>query len=166
MIDYAGNKIAVDGCLGCAYAKHEFSLPTGIEYEDELFTLSQDWELPIQGFFVVAPKHHVEKFSELTNIERTKIFEIVDYAIKILRENKVCDSFNVIFEEKLGRHFHIWIMPRHEWMKNLVGDITDHIGTIFDYAKKNLKTKENLKEIENISKTLKTAFLDFKFSVQ
>lgn len=162
MIDFAGNNVEVDGCLGCAYAKHQFSLPTGIEYEDDLFTLSQDWELPIQGFFVIAPKRHVEEFSELTENERKNIYEIVNYTIKILKENNVCEKFNVIFEEKSHRHFHIWIMPRHKWMKDLVGDITDNIGDIFDYAKAKLRTKDNLKKIEEISIMVRTAFLNFK----
>jgi len=166
MIDYAGNEINVKGCLGCAYAKHEFVLPTGIAYEDDLFTLSQDWELPIQGFFVVSPKRHVENFQELTDEERVKIFEIVNYTINVLKENKVCEKFNVIFEEKPNRHFHIWIMPRHEWMKNLVGNITEHIGKVFDYAIQNLKTKENLEKIKEISNIVRTAFLEYKFSVQ
>lgn len=155
MIDYAGNNIDVKGCLGCAYAKHEFSIPTGIVYEDDLFTLSQDWELPIQGFFVIAPKRHVEEFSELTEDERKEIFDLTNKTIKVLKENKVCERFNVIFEEKPERHFHVWIMPRHKWMKDLFGDITDNIGKIFDFAKANLRTKENLEKIKTISEIVR-----------
>ena len=50
MLNYANERIEFVGCLACAYAKHEFELPCGMAYEDALFTLSQDWELPIQGF--------------------------------------------------------------------------------------------------------------------
>jgi len=69
-------------------------------YENERFTLAQDWELPIQGFFVVAPKKCVEKFEELNKDEKIEIFEIVDKTIKCLRKNNICDRFNVVFEEK------------------------------------------------------------------
>ena len=155
MIDYAGNKICVRGCLGCSYARHEFCLPSGMVYEDELFTMSQDWELPINGFMVIAPKRHIEKMYELTEIERVKIFEIVNKTIITLRNYKICDAFNVIFEEKEGVHFHIWIMPRHAWMKEKCKSAINNIGEVFDYAKKNLRTVENIKHISEICDILK-----------
>ena len=155
MINYAGEVVNYEGCPGCAYAKHEFVLPCGMAYENENFTLSQDWELPIQGFFIVSPKRCIEKFSELTNDEKIEMFEIVDKTIKILRENNVCERFNVIFEEKEDRHFHVWIMPRHKWMSDLVGDIIDNIGDIFEYAKNNLRTAENFEKINEITMLVK-----------
>ena len=65
----------------------------GMAYENDRFTLSQDWELPIQGFFIVSPKRHIEKLCELTKDERNEMFEIVDKTVKILRDNKICERF-------------------------------------------------------------------------
>ena len=48
MINYANQEVHVTGCPGCAYARHEFELPCGMAFENDRFTLSQDWELPIQ----------------------------------------------------------------------------------------------------------------------
>ena len=62
MKNYKNEKIEFSGCPGCAYAKHEFALPCGMAYEDELFTLSQDWELPIEGFMVISPKRCIRNF--------------------------------------------------------------------------------------------------------
>ena len=124
MINYALEEIKFDGCPGCSYARGEFSLPGGMAYENERFTLSQDWELPIVGFFVVSPKRCVECFSDLTSDEQHEMFDIVDKTINVLRENNICDRFNVVFEEKEKRHLHVWIMPRHKWMKDNVGGIT------------------------------------------
>lgn len=155
MVNYANEKIEFNGCPGCAYGKHEFELPCGMAYENENFTLSQDWELPIEGFMVVSPKRCIEKFANLTEKERIEIFDITNKTIEILRENKICDRFNIVFEEKENRHFHIWIMPRHKWMEELVGDIVDNIGIIFEYAKENFRnevTYENIKKITNIIK--------------
>ena len=162
MISYANENIEFEGCPACAYAKHEFSLPCGMAYENERFTLSQDWELPIQGFFVVAPKHCVENLSELTDEERIRAFDLVNETIKILKASNVCDRFNVIFEEKQGSHFHIWIMPRHKWMEDVAGKITKNIGMIFNHAKQNLRTEENLKEISKISQVVKEGLKNFK----
>ena len=149
MKNYKNEEIKYSGCPGCAYAKHEFELPCKMAYENDNFTLSQDWELPIEGFLIVSPKRHVERFSQLTDDERIEIFNIVDKTIKILRNNNVCDCFNVIFEEKENRHFHIWIMPRHKWMIDLVGDISDNIGVIFDYAKNNFRNDEVYQRIKD-----------------
>ena len=155
MINYANEKVEFNGCPGCAYGKHEFSLPCGMAYENERFTLSQDWELPIEGFLVVSPKRCVEKFDELTDEERIEIFDIINKTVKILRNNNICDRFNIVFEEKENRHFHIWIMPRHKWMEELVGDIIDNIGVIFKYAKENFRNENTYQQIQEITNIIK-----------
>ena len=155
MINYANEEVEYTGCPGCAYAKHEFVLPCGMAYENEKFTLSQDWELPIEGFMIVSPKRCVEKLSDLTREERIEMFDITDKTIKILRENNICDRFEVIFEEKENRHLHVWIMPRHKWMAELVGDIIDNIGTILEYAKSNFRNEETYQRIKEITNIVK-----------
>lgn len=155
MIDYSGNVVSYSHkCPGCAYAKGEFELPCGRAYDGENFYLSQDWELPIQGFFVIAPKRHVEHFSELTDSERTQMFDIANKTINILKSHGVCDGYNLIFEEKAGRHFHVWLMPRLEWMKQF-GGITRNIGKIMEHATTNMRDEENIKRIDEINNFVK-----------
>ena len=127
-------------------------------YENDRFTLSQDWELPIQGFFIVSPKRHIEKLCELTKNERNEMFEIVDKTVKILRDNKICERFDYIFEEKENRHLHVWILPRYNWMNKIVNDIIDNIGIILEYAKTNFRNDENYEEIKRISDIVKNNF--------
>ena len=83
--------------------------------------------------------------------EKIEMFELVDKTIKILRKNNICDRFEVIFEEKENRHLHVWIMPRHEWMKKLVDDIIDNIGIILSFAKNNFRNEETYEKIKSIS---------------
>ena len=158
MINYEGKQIQFNGCPGCAYARHEFELPCGMAYENEHFTLSQDWELPIEGFFIVSPTKHVEKLEELTTEESVEMFDIVNSTIKVLRRNNICDHFEVVFEEKENRHLHVWIMPRHEWMKDEVGNIINNIGTIFEYAKQNFRDEDTYKKIKDATSILKKEF--------
>ena len=141
MLNYRNETIKFTGCPWCGYARHEFNLPCGIIYENDNFILSQDRELPIVGFFVLCPKKHIENFNELSMEERNEAFWIIDKAIKISKENNICDKFNVIFEEKEKRHFHIWIMPRHTRMFKICNNITQNIGLIFDYAKNNFRNE-------------------------
>lgn len=158
MISYNNKEIIFKGCPGCAYGKHEFNLECGMAYENDRFTLSQDQELPIQGFFIVSPKRHIEKLCELTKDERNEMFEIVDKTVKILRDNKICERFDYIFEEKENRHLHVWILPRYNWMNKIVNDIIDNIGIIFEYAKTNFRNDENYEEIKRISDIIKNNF--------
>lgn len=156
MIDYAGNEIKkIDGCLSCAYVNHKFSLPAGTAFENDMFTLSQDWELPICGFYVVTPKKHMENLCEFTDDERNAMFKLVNETIKILKNAGVCKFYNIIFEEKPTSHLHVWIMPRHGWMKELFGNPTKQIRKVFDYAKANLRTQETFQKIEEITNMLK-----------
>lgn len=158
MISYNNKEIIFKGCPGCAYGSHEFHLDCGMAYENERFTLSQDWELPIQGFFIVSPKRHIEKLSELTTDERNEMFSIVDKTVRILRDNNICDRFEYIFEEKENRHLHVWILPRYNWMGEIVDHIIYNIGIIFDYAKKNFRNDENYEKIKRITEIVKSNF--------
>lgn len=158
MFTYDNKLIEFDGCPGCLYANHKFSLTCGMIYENEGFTISQDWELPIPGFIIVSPKRCVEKLNDITKRERDEMFDLVDFVIVSLRKHKVCDRFEIIFEEKENRHLHVWIMPRQDWMTNLVGDIVDNIGKICEYAKENLKSENTYNEINRVTEILKKEF--------
>ena len=155
MINYANEEIYFDGCPACAYGKHEFELPCGMAYEDDVFTLSQDWELPIDGLYIVSPKRHIEKLSGLYDEERNEMFSIVDKTIRILRENNVCNRFEVIFEERENRHFHVLIMPIHSWMIELVGDKFINLETIFNYAKNNFRNKKVYDRINTVTNIIR-----------
>ena len=98
--DYAGNIIETEKCPACEYAEHKFSLPCGLIFENELLTISQDWEIPIVGFVVISLKRHIESLTELSEQERNETFFYVNQTLKYLKKNKVCEEYNVLFEEK------------------------------------------------------------------
>ena len=150
---YDNKEIEWKECPGCEFANHDFSLSCGIAYENDNFTLSQDWELPIPGFMVLAPKKHIISLTEFSDEERNEMITIVNKVIDILKKNNICDKCNVIFEEK--RHFHIWIMPKYEWMLKCTNDIIDNLGKVQEYAKINYKKKEVFNEIKKVSDLIK-----------
>ena len=158
MISYNKRAITYDGCPGCAFAGHKFHLDCGLAYENERFTLSQDWELPIPGFLIVSPKRHIEMLSELTDEERNEMFSIADKAVRIMRENHICERFDYIFEEKENRHLHVWILPRYAWMTECADDIVSNLGAIFDYALDHFRNEDKYREIERITEIVKNGF--------
>lgn len=56
------------------------------------------------------------------------MFDIVDKTIKILRENNICDRFDIIFEEREDKHSHVWIIPRYAWMNEICDRIIKILG--------------------------------------
>lgn len=157
-ISYNNKAFAYDGCPGCAFAAHAFHLDCGLAYENERFTLSQDWELPIPGFLIIAPKRHIELLSELTEDERNEMFSIAEKAVRIMRENHICERFDYIFEEKENRHLHVWLLPRYEWMNDCTDDIIANLGAISDYALENFRNDDKYREIERITGIVRNGF--------
>ena len=49
-------------------------------------------------------------------------------------------------------------MPRHKWMSDLVGDIIDNVGKIFEFSKLNMRTEENYNRIKEITKIVRKNF--------
>lgn len=114
--------------------------------------IAQDLELPISGFIVVCPvKKHIERLCELDNETVSKMFLIVKKIENILRKNNVAEEFNIVAEEKPNIHYHIWIMPKREWMFNIHESSMARIEELFDYAKSKFKIKETFDEIEKIA---------------
>ena len=103
MINYANQEVEYNGCPGCAYAKHEFILPCGMAYENEKFTLSQDWELPIEGFMIVSPKRCVEKLSDLTREERIELLQsqVQHQRITTKELGVMCEQNNILLHEEV-----------------------------------------------------------------
>ena len=148
MIDYAGNEIRYNGdCPSCSFANHEFELPCGIIYEDEICHVAQDWELPIPNFVVVAPKRHVELMMELTCEEKDRIFNIVNKVITIMHNKIGVNRINCLYKELENRHFHIWIWSRDGWKEKGINPILD-MRKLMEYAKDNMRIVENFEGIK------------------
>lgn len=151
MITYDKKEVSFLGCPGCAYFNHEFELSCGMAYQNDNFTISQDWELPIKGFMVLSPKRHVNELCELTDDERNELFYLVNRTMEILKENKVSETFILTFEERKNIHFHVCIIPRYEWMKQLTTSISDDFNKIIKYAKNTFITQKDYDEIKLVS---------------
>ena len=151
MIAYDKKEIIFNGCPGCAYGNHEFSLSCGIAFENDKFVVSQDWEVPIKGFMIISPKRHVNKMIELNKQEKVELFSLIDNINQILYNNQIADTFVVTFEEREDIHFHACILPRHEWMKKIARHVADNFIQIADFAKQTFTTAKYYDEIKAVS---------------
>lgn len=155
---FNGKIIDIGDCMGCTKAANlgNANINPGGIIQTKNFDISQDFELPINGFIVIGSLRHVGSINEMTQAEKQELITLIDVVIASLKKLKVCQQYNVIWEEKDGNHFHVWLMPRHQYLRDAVGrNIVKKIGDTFDYAKTNLETKKNLTEISNTIEKLK-----------
>lgn len=147
--DYTGKIHNIDGCLGCNLSNGDIH---ELLHKDDDFNVSQDFELPINGFIIIATNKHIISINELTKEQRYKLIDLENKIIELLKSYGITNNFKIILEEK--NHFHVWIMPEYSWMKE-IGKPTYNIKEIFDYAKNNLRTTNNLNDISETCKKLK-----------
>lgn len=150
--DIKGSILDIDGCLGCNLSSGILKPFGGILYNDGDFNVSQDYELPINGFIIIATNKHIISINELTKEQRYKLIELENRIIELLKSYGITNNYRIILEEK--KHFHVWLMPEYSWMKN-IGKPIYNIKEIFDYAKNNLRTLDNLNDIIETCKKLK-----------
>ena len=154
--DLEGKEWEYGECLSCAINSKKVQPYGGIIFESKNFIVTQDFSRPINGFVVISAKRHVVSYDGLTSEERTELAELVFKTQKALKNLNVCDYFNMYVAEYKEGHFHLQILPRYEWMEDERGTIIGNLNRGFKYAKENLNTEENLKQITETLKNLKT----------
>ena len=141
-------------CIGCALASKSLIPIGGIIKETENFILHQDPEVPIKGFLIIASKQHIKSISQLSKSQALELFELCyDARIALLSFDNIIEC-NLIQEERSG-HFHFWILPKYKWMNDLFDNSLSSIRLIMKYAKENLITDQNIKDIEICVERLK-----------
>jgi diadenosine tetraphosphate (Ap4A) HIT family hydrolase len=154
--DFMNNEWTIQ-CIGCSVGNGEMVPPGGIIFETKNFVLTQDPDVPLSGFLIVASKKHIRSITELSLEESTELFEVV-YKARVAMKN-MCDINEVtIIQEERSGHFHLWLLPRYQWMNDKFGNSLSNIREIMSYIKENLKTENNLEEVLLVVEKLKEAF--------
>ena len=156
---FDGKMIDVGECMGCTKANNfgNEKVNPGEIARTKNFDISQDFELPINGFIVIGSVRHIESINQMTIEEKQELILLIDVVISELKKLNVCLQYDVVWEEKDGNHFHVWLMPRHKYLLEAIGtNIIKKVGDLFDYAKTNLRTEQNLNQIYETIEQLKT----------
>ena len=146
-------------CIGCSIALGEIMPPGGVIEETKNFILHQDPEIPIKAFFIIASKKHIKSISELNYEESQELFNLV-YRTRVTMKNvKDIKEVTIIQEERSG-HFHLWLLPRYEWMEERFQNSLTSVREITEYAKINFKSEENIQSILETVKLTKSNIVD------
>lgn len=117
--------------------------PKETVFQTETFEIEQDREVPIPGFFIIAPyksikaKRKLHSITDFTDKEAQELLNLIRCIRSGMR--KVLNIEEVYFfqNEDSEHGFHLWIFPRYEWMKK-IGIKIQSVRPIINYAIKNM----------------------------
>lgn len=116
ILNWLGQEMEFEGNLSSAIANHEITnFPGSYVYEDELFNIATDPEIPIKGYMILAINKPIRRITDLTKDERNKL---VDLSNRLLETMHNCGFEKVMIyqDESSSGYLHINFIPRHEWM--------------------------------------------------
>jgi len=141
-------------CLSCAIISGEVE-NSGTILRTKHFDVHQDYEIPITGFIILSSVRHLKSVDEFTDEEKAEFMDTLTSIRKAIREALDIQIVYLIQEEDTSAHFHIWLFPRYDWMLEKFGRKIQSVRPIMEYARENMKTEENLNNINIAVKKLK-----------
>lgn len=124
------------------------------------FVVNQDWEVPIPGFFIIAPLRKMRSISEFTDEEAVEFINLIRRVRKGMKDVLKIKVVYLFQNEDTKYNFHLWLFPRYDWMKKFGEEIRSIIPSM-NYAKKKMVTDSVLKEIRDDVKKMKKYLSNF-----
>ncbi len=120
----------------------------------KLFNVGQDWEVPIPGFFIIAPLRKLKSISEFSDEEANEFINLIRKVRKGMMDILKIEEVYFFQNEDTEHGFHLWIFPRHAWMEKF-GRKIQSVRPIMNYAKENMLSDNILKEVEDYVEKMK-----------
>jgi diadenosine tetraphosphate (Ap4A) HIT family hydrolase len=143
-------------CLGCDREKGLIDL--GDIVKSEYFDAHQDYEIPIPGFVIVSSRRHIQSIDEFTEDEQRDFIKFLCRLRSAQRKVLGIEVIYIVQEEDTSHHFHVWMFPRFDWMEEKFGRKIQSVRPIMEYARENMKTDDNIQEVETATQKLKQFF--------
>jgi diadenosine tetraphosphate (Ap4A) HIT family hydrolase len=161
IISADGIKKEID-CIGCALQRGEIEHVGEKVGETENFEVGQDYEIPIPGFMILASKKHLKGIGDFNDSERSEYIDFLFRIRKAIEKVLEIEYVYIIQEEDTiaeSSHFHVWLFPRLKWMEKFGRGIKS-VKPIMEYARKEMKTQDNLKEVKRVTTKIKEYLLE------
>lgn len=143
-------------CLSCAIVQGERPTVGGAIAETAAFHAHQDVAYPIPGLIIVASKRHIKALDELTACEAAELMALV-HAIRSQQRNVLgIEHVYYFYNEDTTHHFHIWMVPRYEWMSNF-GRSVESLRPVLLHARDHMNSPEELAEVTRCAAALRNA---------
>lgn len=126
----------------------------GTILETNLFHIHQDVAYPIEGLVIVALKRHVFCLDELSEIEAMELMDLLRRVRAAQRKVLAIEHVYYFYNEDTTHHFHIWMVPRYEWMKQF-GRSVQSVRPVLHYARDNMQDPENIERVTSAVRLLR-----------
>jgi len=113
----------------CVFCKCLVRCDEHIIYEDKYSFVMMNRYPYISGHLMIIPRRHTGEYSDLLQEERKEIFDLVEIALKALRETMNPAGFNVGMNlgkaagAGIAEHLHLHVIPRWEGDTNFMSVI-------------------------------------------
>lgn len=135
-------------CLSCVVANGQIEATGGVIMETPFFHAHQDIAYPIPGLVILASKRHFYTMDELTDEEAEDYMSLIRKLRKAQREVLGIEHVYYFYNEDTTHHFHLWMVPRYEWMKEL-GRSVESIRPVLLHARKFHSDDENIQKVKD-----------------
>ena len=155
ILNWLGQEMKFEGNLSSAIANHEITnFPGSYVYEDELFNIATDPEIPIKGYMILAINKPIRTITDLTKDEREQLMDLSNRLLEAMH-NSGFKKVMVYQDESSSGYLHINFIPRHEWMNQFHANF----GNMGIYAKEVLNVSDDYrKELLNCIDKIKENF--------
>ena len=119
-----------------------------------LFNVGQDWEIPIPGFFIIAPLRKLKSIDEFSDEEAIEFINLIRKIREGMRNILKIENVYLFQNEDTEHGFHLWMFPRYQWMEKF-GRKIQSVRPIMNHAKENMLS-------ENILKTVRESVIEMK----
>jgi diadenosine tetraphosphate (Ap4A) HIT family hydrolase len=150
-----GETVEVE-CLSCAVTGGIVEPTGGVIYEDEFFHAHQDVAYPIPGLVILASKRHIYCMDELTEDESNRYIELVRRIRAAQRKELGIDYVYYFYNEDTSHHFHLWMVPRYEWMQQF-GRSVESLRPALLHSRNTMNDGENIKHVIKCIEKLRKA---------
>lgn len=153
----SGETVEVE-CLSCALTGGLVEPIGGVIYEDEFFHAHQDVAYPIPGLVILASKRHFYGMDELTESESIRYMQLIQRIREAQRKELGIDYVYYFYNEDTTHHFHLWMVPRYQWMKAF-GSSVESLRPSLLHARNEMNDDENMEHVMECIGKLKNALL-------
>ena len=142
-------------CLSCAIVQGLKQPLGGTILETEFFHVHQDFAYPLPGMVILASKRHLHCLDELTGSEAGDYINLLCRIRKAQRDVLGIEHVYYFYNEDTTHHFHMWMMPRDEWM-NEFGRSIESVRPILTYAKEYMNDQANIAYVKSCIQKLRS----------
>lgn len=103
-------------CLSCAILAGQAPTLGGAIVETRHFHAHQDLAYPVVGQIIVAARKHFTALTDMTEKETAEFLPLLQRLRKAQAHALGIEHVYYIYSEDTTHHFHVWMVPRHEWM--------------------------------------------------